>query len=74
MNTKMVDEWFGYTLSTVGEGLEATVRLAISPELDSVTGRYFNRLQEARGLPQADDAEARQRLWRLSEELVGPFA
>jgi len=71
MNTKMVFEWFGHTMSTIEDGLESTLRLAISPELISVSGRYFDRLQETRALAQAYDAGARQRLWRLSEELVG---
>jgi NAD(P)-dependent dehydrogenase (short-subunit alcohol dehydrogenase family) len=70
MNTKMVYESFGYTMSKVEDGVEATLRLAISPELEGVTGRYFDRLREARPNKQADDAEARRRLWRLSEELV----
>jgi hypothetical protein len=71
MNTKMVYESFGYTLSTVEEGVEATLRLAVAPELDGVSGRYFDRLREARAHGQAYDAAARQRLWQLSEELVG---
>jgi NAD(P)-dependent dehydrogenase (short-subunit alcohol dehydrogenase family) len=70
MNTKMVYESFGYTMSTVEEGVEATLRLAISPELQGVTGRYFDRLREGRPNRQAEDPEARRRLWDLSEELV----
>lgn len=71
MNTKMVFESFGYTLSTIEDGVEATLRLAISPELDGVSGRYFDRLREARAHEQAYADEARERLWRVSEELVG---
>ncbi|MQB02428.1 MAG: SDR family NAD(P)-dependent oxidoreductase, partial [Actinobacteria bacterium] len=71
MNTKMVHERVGYALSTVEDGVEATLRLAISPDLDGVTGRYFDRLKEARADDQAHDPEARRRLWRLSEELTG---
>jgi NAD(P)-dependent dehydrogenase (short-subunit alcohol dehydrogenase family) len=71
MNTKMVYESFGYTMSTVEEGVEATLRLAISPELDGVTGRYFDRLRDSLAHAQAYDEQARRRLWRLSEELVG---
>ena len=74
MNTKMVYESFGYTMSTVEEGVEATLRLATSPELDGVTGRYFDRLREALAHPQAYDGQARVRLWRLSEQLVGTTA
>jgi NAD(P)-dependent dehydrogenase (short-subunit alcohol dehydrogenase family) len=71
MDTKMVQDTFGYTMSTVEEGTEAVVRLAASPELEGVTGRYFDGTREARADGQAYDKEARQRLWELSEELCG---
>ncbi len=71
MNTKMVLESFGYTMSTVQDGMEATLRLVISPELEGVSGRYYDRLREARADPQAYDPEGRLRLWRLSERLAG---
>jgi NAD(P)-dependent dehydrogenase (short-subunit alcohol dehydrogenase family) len=71
MDTKMVHDTFGYTMSTVGEGAEAVVRLAASPEVEGVTGRYFDGTREARANRQAYDAEARRRLWALSEELCG---
>jgi NAD(P)-dependent dehydrogenase (short-subunit alcohol dehydrogenase family) len=71
MNTKMVYESYGYTMSSVEDGVEATLRLAISPELEGVSGRYFNQLREDRADEQAYDPAARRRLWQLSEELVG---
>jgi len=71
MDTKMVRGTFGYTMSTVEEGAEAVVRLAASPELEGATGRYFDGTREARANRQAYDAEARRRLWALSEELCG---
>ena len=71
MPTKMVDETFGYTLSTLEEGVAATLRLAVDPALAGVTGRYFDGPREARPDAQAYDAEARRRLWELSEDLVG---
>jgi NAD(P)-dependent dehydrogenase (short-subunit alcohol dehydrogenase family) len=71
MDTKMVLETFGRSMSTVEEGAEATVRLATSPELEGVTGRYFDGTREGRADPQAYDEEARKRLWILSEELCG---
>jgi NAD(P)-dependent dehydrogenase (short-subunit alcohol dehydrogenase family) len=71
MDTKMVHETFGYTMSTVEEGAEAVVRLAASPELEGVTGRYFDGTREARANRQAYDVEARRRLWEVSEELCG---
>ena len=71
MDTKMVEETFGYTMSTVEEGAEATVNLAASPELEGVTGRYFDGKREARADGQAYDEEARQTLWELSEQYCG---
>ncbi len=71
MDTKMVTETFGYTMSTVKEGAEADVRLAASPEVEGVTGRYFDGTREARAKRQAYDPQARRRLWMLSEELCG---
>lgn len=71
MNTKMVDEHFGYTASTVEDGVEATLRLAIAPELERVSGRYFDRLDEAQAHEQAYHTGVRRRLWLLSEDLVG---
>ncbi|HYZ06900.1 MAG TPA: SDR family oxidoreductase [Rubrobacter sp.] len=71
MDTKMVQSTFGYTMSTVEEGTEAVVRLAISPEIGGVTGRYFDGTREARANRQAYDPRVRNRLWALSEELCG---
>ena len=71
MDTKMVRQTFGRATSTVQEGTEATVRLAASPELEGVTGRYFDGKREARADRQAYDADARHKLERLSERLAG---
>ena len=71
MDTKMVQSAFGYTLSTVEEGAQTVVRLAVSQEVNRVTGRYFDGQQEARANRQAYDPKARDRLWVLSEELCG---
>lgn len=71
MDTKMVREWFGRAMTSVEEGVEATRRLVIAPELDGVRGRYFDGLREARAHRQAYDEEARRRLWHLSERWTG---
>jgi NAD(P)-dependent dehydrogenase (short-subunit alcohol dehydrogenase family) len=70
MPTKIVFESFGYTLSTLEQGVEATLRLAVDPALEGVTGKYYDVLREARADAQAYDAAARRRLWDLSEALV----
>jgi NAD(P)-dependent dehydrogenase (short-subunit alcohol dehydrogenase family) len=71
MDTKMVQSTFGYTMSTVEEGTKAVVRLAVSQEVEGVTGRYFDQMREGRANRQAYDPQARDRLWALSEELCG---
>ena len=71
MDTQMVRGSFGRVMSEVEEGVEALTRLVADPGLDGVSGRYFDQLDEGAPHPQAYDPDARQRLWALSEELVG---
>jgi NAD(P)-dependent dehydrogenase (short-subunit alcohol dehydrogenase family) len=71
MDTKMVRQAFGRSQRGVEEGVDATLRLAADPELDGVSGRFFDGTSESRAQPQAYDAEARRRLWTISEELTG---
>jgi NAD(P)-dependent dehydrogenase (short-subunit alcohol dehydrogenase family) len=70
MPTKMVAESWGRTIDTLEHGIDATVRLLVDPVLDGVSGRYFDGREESTAEGQAYDAEARERLWQLSEELV----
>ena len=71
MPTKMVLEQIGRSVDTLEEGVEATVRLALSEELEGVSGRFFDRQSEARAHAQAYDSGARERLWELSVALTG---
>lgn len=71
MNTRMVYESFGYSLSTIQHGLEAVMNLAISPKFDTVSGRFFDQLREARAHNQAYDPLVRSRLKEISERLTG---
>jgi NAD(P)-dependent dehydrogenase (short-subunit alcohol dehydrogenase family) len=71
MNTARVINGGFEPLSTVEEGAEATMQLAVSPELARRSGLYYNGLVEARANAQAYDADARARLRALSLELAG---
>ena len=71
MDTKMVREFFPSSRTTVDDGLESVMRLATDASLDGTTGRYFDRLSEARAHPQAYDPDARRTLAALSRELTG---
>ena len=71
MPTKIVLAERGAALDTIELGTRSTLRLAVDPALDGVSGVFFDRLDEGAAHPQADDAEARARLRALSLELAG---
>ncbi len=71
LNTNMVRNAGITPLGDPQSGAEAVCRLAVSPALEEVNGKYFNVMQEARALPQAYDARARQKLHELTLELIG---
>jgi NAD(P)-dependent dehydrogenase (short-subunit alcohol dehydrogenase family) len=71
MDTKMVRESFGRTMSSVEEGVDAAMQLIASPALDGISGRYFDGLEESAAHDQAYDRDARRRLLELSQELSG---
>jgi NAD(P)-dependent dehydrogenase (short-subunit alcohol dehydrogenase family) len=64
MDTKMLLELRLSPQRTVAEGVEAMVQAV---ERDGVSGRYFDGTREGRAHEQAYDADARQRLWTISE-------
>ena len=70
MPTKMVLEAGWQTMSTVEEGLKATLRLVVDPALEHVTGKYFDGLNLAKANTQAYDRSVQQRLATLSQQLV----
>jgi NAD(P)-dependent dehydrogenase (short-subunit alcohol dehydrogenase family) len=73
MNTKMVNEspFFRPPRTSVEEGAEAVEYLAISPDLEGVTGKYFDGKKKAEPHAQAQNWIARGQLRELSRELIG---
>jgi NAD(P)-dependent dehydrogenase (short-subunit alcohol dehydrogenase family) len=71
MDTTMVRRAGVTPFSTVEQGAEAILNLAVSPALEGRNGLYFNGLREARAHAQAYDAEARHLLWSLSLKMTG---
>lgn len=69
MDTQMVQDAGVRPRSSVDEGAEAVLQLVTADNPKS--GLYFNGLRESRASAQAYDAEARQRLRRLSRVLTG---
>ena len=53
-------------------GAETPTYLAVSPEADGVTGKYFDECKVRRSSRASQDPESAARLWKLSEELIQP--
>jgi NAD(P)-dependent dehydrogenase (short-subunit alcohol dehydrogenase family) len=71
MDTTMVRQVGTTPISTVEEGADAILNLAVSPDLEGRTGLYFNRQREARAHAQAYNADAQRQLHELSLRLTG---
>ncbi len=61
-------------LLTPEKGAATSVYLASSPEVLGVSGQYFDAKKAVAPHPLASDAEARRRLWAISEELTARSA
>jgi NAD(P)-dependent dehydrogenase (short-subunit alcohol dehydrogenase family) len=53
------------------KGAETSIYLASSPELEGVTGKYFESRREIRSSRDSYDEAAARRLWEVSERLTG---
>jgi NAD(P)-dependent dehydrogenase (short-subunit alcohol dehydrogenase family) len=71
MNTTMVRQSGVTPMSSVEQGADAILNLAVSAALERRSGLFFNGQREARADAQAYDPAARQRLKTLSLELSG---
>lgn len=69
MPTRIVES----PVSTLEQGVAATLRLAVDPALEGVSGEYFNGTGKSRADGQAYDATARHRLSEISDELVATY-
>jgi NAD(P)-dependent dehydrogenase (short-subunit alcohol dehydrogenase family) len=71
MNTTMVREGGITPISTVEQGGEAILHLAVGDDVAGKSGLFFNGMQQSQANAQAYDEAARQRLRALSLELTG---
>jgi NAD(P)-dependent dehydrogenase (short-subunit alcohol dehydrogenase family) len=79
--TKMLADYMGVPVagptltSTFGatpeEGAETSIYLASSPEVESVTGKYFERSQPVASSRESHDEAVARRLWEVSGRLTG---
>jgi NAD(P)-dependent dehydrogenase (short-subunit alcohol dehydrogenase family) len=71
MNTTMVREGGITPISTVEQGGEAILHLAVGDDMAGQSGLFFDGMREAKANAQAYDAAAREKLRKLSLELTG---
>src|ERR1700749_3425744 len=71
MNTTMVREGGITPISTVEQGGEAILHLAVGDDMAGKSGLFFDGMREAKANAQAYDKAARDRLRKLSLELTG---
>jgi len=53
------------------EGAETPAYLASSPEVEGVTGKYYDRKRDRRSSAESYDRELAEKLWRESERMTG---
>lgn len=53
------------------KGAETSVYLATSPEVEDVTGKYFDNKKAVSSLKISSDEDLQKRLWEKSEKIVG---
>ena len=58
-------------LKTSAQGAQTSVYLASSPEVEGVTGEYFENCRLKKPSSRARDDEQAKRLWEMSEKLAG---
>jgi NAD(P)-dependent dehydrogenase (short-subunit alcohol dehydrogenase family) len=70
--TKLLRAGFGDHPGQPSEkGARASVYLASSPQVDNVSGKYFERCRPAQSSPLTYDRRVQERFWRKCEELCG---
>ncbi|MEM7030795.1 MAG: SDR family oxidoreductase [Chloroflexota bacterium] len=53
------------------DGAKTSIYLATSPEVEGVTGKYFDDCKDVRSLDASYDQQTQQKLWAESERLLG---
>jgi len=61
-------------IMTEPDGALTSIYAATAPELEGVTGRYFDKAKEAKPNKATADEEAARHLWKVSQELVDEAA
>jgi len=68
---KMFFKLSGPFLLTPEKGAKTSIYLASSPDVEGVTGKYFDKCKIATPSKEAQDKDEARKLWEVSEKLVG---
>ena len=71
INTKLFRAAWGGGGASPEEGARTSVYLALAPELDGATGKYFMNMKETSSAPVSYDRAIQDKLWEISARLVG---
>ncbi len=71
IETKLLRAGFNGGGAKPERGAETPVYLALAPEVENVTGKYFVNTRAADSSPASRDKKLRTHFWQVSEELVG---
>ena len=71
ITTKLLATGFNMSGAETARGAQTSVYLATAPEVEGVSGRYFDDRREKLASEAARDEALQERLWRASAEMVG---
>ncbi|HUS74374.1 MAG TPA: SDR family oxidoreductase [Methanothrix sp.] len=72
IKTKLLRAGFGdYPGDTPERGARTSVYLASSPEVEGISGQYFEECKAVCSSPVSYDQKLKEKLWRISKELSG---
>ena len=71
IDTKLLRAGFGGGGSSVEKGAETPIYLAVSGEVENISGKYFINKQLSEPSVEAKDKQAQQELWKYSEKHTG---
>jgi NAD(P)-dependent dehydrogenase (short-subunit alcohol dehydrogenase family) len=72
VDTKILRSAFpGMSAITPEDGAQTSIWLARSPEVEGVSGRYFDNRRPVRSSALSYDRTVQERLWKMAEDLTG---
>jgi NAD(P)-dependent dehydrogenase (short-subunit alcohol dehydrogenase family) len=68
---KILDRFIKYFMLSPEKAAKTPVYLAMSPDVEGVTGQYFHQCRSVSASPTSYDKELAEQVWKISHKLVG---